>query len=96
MVEIKWAAEDRGRLNSAFQGVVGDGGSIGHLIPRIELEIRNIDPTTEDVEVEEAISNFLGEEMAMKMKVSLTRRLCRETRKAYVTLEKAQAFRLSK
>ena len=42
----------------------------------------NIDLITEDVEVEEAISNFFGQEMATKVKVSLTRRQFRGTQKA--------------
>ena len=36
------------------------------------MEIMDIDLTTEDVEVEKAISNFFGEEMATKMKVIVT------------------------
>ena len=96
MVELKCAAENRGRLDSAFQVVVSDIGFVCHLIPHIKVEMMNIDATAEDVEVEEAISNFLGEEMATKLKVSLTRRPSRETWKFCVTLEEPRAFRLLK
>ena len=90
------AAEYRERLESAFQDVVGDDESVCHLISRIEVKIIDIDPTTEDVKIEEIISNFFDEEMATKMNVSLTRRPLRGIQKAYVTLEEAWAFRLLK
>ena len=80
MVEIRCAAENRGRLDSFFQDVVGGGGSVRHLSLRIELKIMDTDSTTEDVEVDEVISNFFGEEMSMKMEVSLIIRPFKGTR----------------
>ena len=52
--------EDRGRLDSGFYDVFGDYGSIRYLIPRIKMEIMDIDLAMKDLVVEEAIGNFLG------------------------------------
>ena len=56
----------------------------------------HIDSTMEDVKVEDAISNFFGEEIATKIKMSLKRQPFRGTQMAYVTLEEVREFRLLK
>ena len=48
LVEVKCAAEDRGRLDTAFRDVVGESGSVRHLVPTVEVEIMDIDPTIEE------------------------------------------------
>ena len=58
LVEVKCAAENRGRLDSAFRGVVGGSGSIRHLVPTVEVEILDVDPTVEE-EVAEAVLSYL-------------------------------------
>ena len=55
LVELKYSKEDRGRLKSAFKEVIGAGGSTGHLIPKIEVEITDIDLSTDAEDVEEAV-----------------------------------------
>ena len=49
LVEVNCAAEDRGRLDSAFRDVVGESGSVRHLVPAVKLEIVDINPTAETV-----------------------------------------------
>ena len=43
--EVKCAAENRGRLHSVFRGVVGKSGSVRNLVPTVEVEILDVDPT---------------------------------------------------
>ena len=87
LVDIKCAAKDRGRLDSAFRGVVCETRSVRHLVPTIELEILGI---------AEAVRSCLREDASSEMKVSMTRRPFRGTRKTFVTLEKARGLTLLK
>ena len=43
LVEVKCGVENRGSLDSAFRGVVGESGSVCHLVPMVEVEIMDID-----------------------------------------------------
>ena len=45
LVEVKCAAENRGRIDSAFRGEVGESGSVRHLVLKVEVEILDVDPT---------------------------------------------------
>ena len=56
---MKCAAYDRGRLDSAFRDVDVETGSVGHVVPTLEVEILDIDPTTETEEIAEAIRHCL-------------------------------------
>ena len=55
LVEVKCAAKDRGRLDSAFRDIVEETGFVRHIIPTVEVEILDIDPTAESEEVTEAV-----------------------------------------
>ena len=65
LAEVKFAAENRERLDSAFRGVVGESGSVRHLVPTIEVEILDVDPTVEEEEVAEAVRSYLWEEVGL-------------------------------
>ena len=45
LVEVRWSVEARGILSSAFENVIGESGSVRHLVSTTEVEIRDIDPT---------------------------------------------------
>ena len=47
LFEVRCAAKDRGSLDSIFRCVVGETGSVRHLVPTVEVEILGIDPTVE-------------------------------------------------
>ena len=96
LVEVKSAGENRGRLDSAFRGVVGESGSVRHLVPTAQVEIFDVDPTVEKEEVAEAVRSYLREEPSSEVKVSLTRKPFRGTRKAFVRLEEVRALTLLK
>ena len=96
LVEVKCAAEDRGRLNSAFRDVVGESGSVHHLVPTIEVEIMDIDPTVEEEEVAKAVRSCIQEDPSSGVKVSLSRKPFRSTKKAFLRLEEAPAQTLLK
>ena len=55
LVEVKCAAEDRGRLDSAFREVVKESGSVRHLVPMVEVETQYVDSTVEEEEIAEAV-----------------------------------------
>ena len=52
LVELTCSTKSRGRLDTAFKEAVGARGTVCHLIPRIEVEIAELEPTigAEDVE----------------------------------------------
>ena len=62
----------------------------------VEVEIMDFDPTAEVMEVEEAVRSCLHEESTSEVKVSMTKRLFRGTRKAFIKLEETRALRLMK
>ena len=62
LVEVKCAAKDRGRLDSAFRDVVVGSGSVPYLVPTVGVEIMDIDSTAEAEEVEEAVRSCLHKE----------------------------------
>ena len=47
LVELKCSKEGRGRLDTALKEVIGASGKVRHLIPRIEVEIADIEPSIE-------------------------------------------------
>ena len=88
---MKCAAENRGRLDSAFRGVVDESGSVRHLVPTVEVEILDVDPIVEE-EVAQTVRSYLREEPSSEVKVFLTKKSFRGTRKAFVELEEARAL----
>ena len=80
-----------GRLDSAFRDVVGESGSVRHLVPTVEVEIMDIDLTVEEEEVAEAIRSCLQENPSSGVEVSLTRKPFRGTKKTFVRLEEVPA-----
>ena len=48
--------------------VIRESGSIRHLVPTVEVEILDIDPTVEDEEIAEAVWSFLRKEPSRKGK----------------------------
>ena len=50
LVELKCSTKSRERLDTAFKEVVGAKGTVRHLIPRIEVEIADLEPTIEAIE----------------------------------------------
>ena len=51
LVELKCSTKSRERLDTAFKEVVGARGMVRHLIPRIEVEITDLEPTIEAEDV---------------------------------------------
>ena len=94
--EVKCTAKDRGGLDSVFRDVVGESGSIHHLVPRVEVEIMDIDSITEVVEVEGEVRSCLREEPTSELEVTMRRRPIRGTRKVFIKLEEARALKLLK
>ena len=80
LVEVKCAVEDIEKLGSAFRDVVGESGSVHHLVHTVEVEILDIDPTTETEDIAEAIRDCLRKETPLDVKVCLTKRPFRCTR----------------
>ena len=76
LVEVKCAVEDRGKLDSAFRDVVGESGSVYHLVPTVE----DVNPTVEEEEIAEAVRSCQREERSLGVEVSLTRKPFRGTR----------------
>ena len=58
LVELKCSTKSRGRLDAAFKETLVDRRTVRHLIPRIEVEIADLDPTTEAEDVKDAVRSF--------------------------------------
>ena len=96
LVELKCSKGGRGRLDTALKEVIDASGTARHLIPRIEVEIADIEPSIEAEDVEDALRGFFDHASELELKVSLTKRTYRRNRKAYVLLEEARALKLLK
>ena len=96
IVELKCSKKDRERLDTAFKEAVGASGIVRHLIPRIEVEIADLDPSIEAGDVEEAVRGFFEQDSEIEFRVPLTKTPYRENKKAYVLLEEARALELLK
>ena len=96
LVEPKCSKKDRRRLVTAFKEAIGASGVARHLIPRIEVEIADLEPSVEAEGVEEALRGFFEQGLEMEFRVSLTKTPYRENRKAYVLLEEVRAIKLLK
>ena len=92
LVELKCPKNSRGRLDTAFKEAV----AVRHLIPRIEVEIADLEPTIGAEDVEDAFRNYFGQETELELRVSLSKTPFRGNRKAYVLLEEARALKLLK
>ena len=96
LAELKCFEKDRGRLYTTFKKAVGASGVVRYLIPRIEVEIADLESSIEAEDVKEAVRDFFKQGPEMEVRISLTKTLFRGNRKAYVLLEEARALRLLK
>ena len=71
-------------------------GKVRHLIPRIEVEIADLEPTMEAEDVENAVRSFFDLEPELELRVSLSKTPYRGNWKAYVRLEEARTRKLHK
>ena len=95
-MELKCSTKSRKKIDNAFREVVGARGTVRHLIPRIEVEIADLEPTIEAEDVEDAVRNYFGQGPELELRVSLSKTPHRGKRKAYVLLEEARALMLLK
>ena len=86
----------RGRLDTAFKEAVGARGTVRHLIPRIEVEIADREPTIEAEDVEDAVRSYFEQGPELELRVFLSKTPYRGNRKVYVLLEEARALKLLK
>ena len=61
-------------VGHCFKEAVGASGTVRHLIPRIEVEIADLEPTIGAGDVEEAVRGFFEQESEIELTVSLTKR----------------------
>ena len=94
LVELTCSTKSRGRLDTAFKEAVRARGTVRHFIPRIEVEIADLDPTTEAEDVEDAVRGFFDKEAELELRMSLSKTPYTGNQKAYVLLEEARAQKL--
>ena len=83
-------------LYTAFKDTVRVTGTVHHLIPRMEVEVADLEPTIGARDVEEAVRGFFEQESEIELTVFLTKRPYRGNRKAFVLLEEAKALKVLK
>ena len=96
LVQLKCSKKDRGWLYATVKEAVGASGAICHLIPRIEVEIDDLEPIIVAEDVGEAVRSFFEQRPEMEFRISLTKTPYRGNRKAFVLLEEASASKLLK
>ena len=94
--KLEYSKEDRGWPDSAIKEIIIGSRSVRHLISKIEVEIANIEPSTEAKDVEGTVSGFVDHGSEVKLKVPLTKRPFRGNSKAYVLLEETRVLKLLK
>ena len=55
LVELKCKAKDSVKLDSAFRDAIGATGFVRHLVPTVEVEILDIDPTMEAEDMKKTV-----------------------------------------
>ena len=96
LVEMKCSTKSRGRLDTAFKEVIGARGTVQRLIPLIEVEIADLEPTIEAEDVEDAVKSFFDQEPKLDLRVSLSKTHYGGNRKTYLLLEESRALKLLK
>ncbi|XP_033228834.1 uncharacterized protein LOC117180444 [Belonocnema kinseyi] len=94
LVEVVPAADGRSKLSAAIRSVVGEDARVRELVPRTEVEVLDLDTTTDGEEFEAAIRRHFGEQLFGEMKVCLTKRAFRATLKAFVEINEEIATKL--
>ena len=59
-MELKCSKECRKQLDTALKEIIGASGAVRYLIPRIEVEIADIESSTYAEDVEDAVRGFLN------------------------------------
>ena len=96
LVKLKCSTKSREKIDTAFKEVVGARGTVRHLIPRIKVEIADLEPTIEAGDVEDAFRNYFDQGSELELRVFLSKIPYRGNRKAYALLEQARALKLLK
>ena len=63
LVELECSKEGRRRLDAALKKVIGASGTVHHLIPRIEVEIADIEPSIETQDVKYTVRGLFDHEL---------------------------------
>ena len=82
LVELKCSTKSREKIDTAFKEVVGARGTVRHVIPRIEVEIADLEPTIKAEDVEDAVRNYFDQGPEWELRVSLSKTPYRRNRKA--------------
>ena len=69
LVKLKCFTKSRGRLETVFKEAIGARGTVRHLIPRIQVEIADLEPTIEVKDVEDAVGSFFVQRPEMEFRV---------------------------
>lgn len=96
LIEVKSEGEGRSKLSSAIRGAVGEAGYVRELVPRTEVEILDLDETTEEGEIKEALKRHFGLSQLGDVKVNLTKKAFRGNLKGFVELSEELAARLTR
>ena len=58
LVVLRCSKEGRDQLDATFKEVIGDNGTDRHLIPRVEVEIEDLESSIAGEDVEDAVWGF--------------------------------------
>lgn len=95
VVEVGLVADGRSNLSADIKKVIEKGGSMKELALLTEVEVLDLDTSTDAKEVEAAVSRHFGDQPLRKILVSLTKRAFRGTLEAFVELTEETASKLT-
>lgn len=94
LVELSAKPEDKSRFSSALKAAVGEKGKVRSLVPRAEVDIRDLDPTTEKEEIKSALEAALEIKLNDDTKINMSRPNRWGVMMAFVELEETYANKL--
>ena len=83
-MELKCSTKNRERLDTVFREVVGARRTVRHLIPRIAVEIADLDPTIEAEDVQVAVRSYFDQGLELELRVSLSKTPYRGNRNDHI------------
>lgn len=73
LVELGEKPKDKDKFGEALRTAVGDAGEVRTLVPRAQVDIRDLDAATDEEEVKAALDTFFGDVKGGDYKISLSR-----------------------
>ncbi|XP_033222480.1 uncharacterized protein LOC117176348 [Belonocnema kinseyi] len=96
LLEVGASPEDKASFRTKLKEAIQGAGEVRQLSPKCQVEIRDLDISTECDEVKDALKAFLGEDWNDETKINMTKTDFRGSLKAFAVLNETAANKLDK